>query len=223
MADEHNPFNPLNIPNVALTLALELLEQDSHSLPPSATFEGTGIYLLYYLGGFPLYQPLAVANMKKGGPKIPIYVGMADRKGASKGIDFRPSKERAIYSRLHNHADSIALAANLECSDFRCRYLIIEDAFISLAESVVISVFRPLWNQVVKGFGNNPTGRPRSQQAKSDWDVLHPGRNRGLGPPKRPERNIVADVQRHLKSKLDRDADVELRRIRDRIRKYRLA
>lgn len=223
MTEDNSPYNPLNIPNVALTIALEVLEQKSHALPPSERFEGTGIYLLYYMGSFPLYRPLEAANKKKGGPRIPIYVGKADRKGANQGIDFTPSREKAIYGRLRNHSDSIALATNIQCSDFLCRYLVIEDAFISLAESVLISVFRPLWNQVVKGFGNNPTGGPRSQQAKSDWDVIHPGRNRGLGPPKRPMGEIVADVRGHLKSRFDRDVDAELRRIRDRIRKYRLA
>ena len=218
-----NPYNPLNIPNVALTLALEVLEQDSHPLPPTKPFEGTGIYLLYYVGAFPLYGPLAKANTKKGGVRIPIYVGQADRKGASKGVNFTPSNEKAIYSRLRDHHKSISISANLDPKDFQCRFLIIEDAFISLAESVLISVFRPLWNQVVKGFGNNPTGGPRSTQAKSDWDVLHPGRNRGLGKPKRPQADIEADVKQHFKSKFDKTADIELRRIRERIRKYRLA
>jgi hypothetical protein len=223
MPEKHTPFNPLNIPNVALSLALEVLEQTSHPLPPAEPFEGTGIYLLYYMGNLPLYKQLTKANSKEGGPKIPIYVGQADQKGASKGIIFTPSSEKAIYNRLRNHAESIKLADNLNCADFRTRYLIIEDAFILLAESVLISVFRPLWNQVVKGFGNNPTGGPRSKQAKSDWDVLHPGRVRGCGEPRKPESEIAADVRKHLRKTFDREADSELHRIRERIKKYRLA
>lgn len=34
----------------------------------------------------------------------------------------------------------------------------------------------PLWNTVVDGFGNHDPGKGRYEQAKSDWDVIHPGR-----------------------------------------------
>lgn len=218
-----DPYNPLNIPNVALSLALEVLEQEAVALPPPTPFEGPGINLLYYTGPFPLYARLAKVNKKAGGPKIPIYVGKAVRSGTRKGIDFSPSTEKAIFNRLSIHRKSIDLSDNLENGDFSCRYLVVEDAFISLAESILISVFRPLWNQVVDGFGNNPTGGPRSRQAKSDWDVLHPGRMRGQGPAKRQQQDIEADVTRHLSAKYSQSAGSELKRIRDRIKKYRLA
>jgi hypothetical protein len=217
------PYNPLNIPNVALSLALEVLEQPAVAIPPPAPFEGPGIYLLYYCGNFPLYAPLARANSRKAGPKIPIYVGKAVRRGTRKGIDFGPSREKAIYVRLTSHRKSIQLAQNLDINHFLCRYLVVEDAFISLAESVLISVFSPLWNQVVDGFGNNPTGEPRSKQAKSEWDVLHPGRVRGLGEAKRPQKDIEKDVKQHLASRSSQVASSELRRIRQRIQKYGLA
>jgi hypothetical protein len=125
-----DPYNPLNIPNVALSLALEVLEQDATDLPPHTAFEGPGIYLLYYRGPFALYSRLAKANSNPSAPKIPIYVGKAVRSGARKGIDFAPSKERAIYNRLSIHGKSIESATNLNAADFRCRYLVVEDAFI---------------------------------------------------------------------------------------------
>jgi len=34
----------------------------------------------------------------------------------------------------------------------------------------------PLWNTVIDGFGNHDPGAGRYNQAKSAWDVLHPGR-----------------------------------------------
>lgn len=49
-----------------------------------------------------------------------------------------------------------------------------------LGESLLISRFRPLWNVIVEGFGNNPTGGPRESQKRSPWDTLHPGRS-GVG------------------------------------------
>jgi hypothetical protein len=216
------PFNPLNVPNVALTLALEVLEQDLHDLPPDDKFAGVGIYVLYYSGPFEAYSKLAERN-KNGKYKVPIYVGKAVRRGARKGsISFQPTDQAAIYDRLRLHSNSIDMASNLDLAHFRYRYLIMEDAFISLAESVLISVFRPLWNQVLEGFGINPTGKPRSGQAKSDWDVIHPGRDRGRGEPKRTEVEIIGRVREHLEANGLQEMDAELLRIRKRIEKYDL-
>ena len=47
---------------------------------------------------------------------------------------------------------------------------------IAATDNILIREFRPLWNSVVDGFGNNDPGRGRYNQAMSDWDVLHPGR-----------------------------------------------
>jgi hypothetical protein len=71
---------------------------------------------------------------------------------------------------------SVAEASNLESSDFQCRYLVVDDVWIPLAESLLIERFQPLWNVLVDGFGNHDPGSGRHQQKKSPWDVLHPGR-----------------------------------------------
>jgi len=36
--------------------------------------------------------------------------------------------------------------------------------------------YNPLWNSHIDGFGNHDPGKGRYEQAKSEWDVLHPGR-----------------------------------------------
>ena len=41
---------------------------------------------------------------------------------------------------------------------------------------MLISWYRPLWNIVVDGFGNNDPGGRRATQYRSSWDILHPGR-----------------------------------------------
>ena len=43
-------------------------------------------------------------------------------------------------------------------------------------ESTLIRKHHPLWNSIVDGFGNHDPGRGRYNQARSEWDVLHPGR-----------------------------------------------
>lgn len=217
--DVSTAFNPLTVPNLALTLALELLEQPVHRLPPRASFPGAGIYALYYLGDFSQYAKLVKRNSGEK-CKAPIYVGRAVREGSRTGIDFTPTKDPALYKRLKAHANSVEKATNLELVDFRYRYLIVEDSFIDLAESVLISLFRPVWNQVVGGFGNNPTGAPRQAQAKSDWDVLHPGRQRGVGKEKRSAEEISAVVTKHLSSSAFKEMDADLKRIARRVKKY---
>lgn len=46
-----------------------------------------------------------------------------------------------------------------------------------MGESLLIGRFSPIWNTVVDGFGNHDPGSGRRNQARSRWDVLHPGRN----------------------------------------------
>ena len=212
------PFNPLAIPNVALTLAVELLEQPITSLPPLKSFSGAGVYAIYYIGKFDIYARLSELNSENS-CRVPIYVGKAVRKGARVGIEFKATTQAALFNRLKLHAKSIE-GAGLELRDFRCKFLVVEDAFVALAESVLIGVFRPLWNQVVTGFGNNPTGGPRSTQAQSMWDTLHPGRRRGSGQAKAKTEAIRIVVENHLRANPLDSMDSELQRIAERLEKY---
>jgi len=52
----------------------------------------------------------------------------------------------------------------------------IESDLIGPVEAELIRRYKPLWNTVVDGFGNHDPGKGRYNQAKSEWDVLHPGR-----------------------------------------------
>lgn len=47
---------------------------------------------------------------------------------------------------------------------------------IGTIEASLIKLSTPLWNSALDGFGNHDPGKGRYQQAKSDWDVIHPGR-----------------------------------------------
>ena len=67
-------------------------------------------------------------------------------------------------------------ATNLAEADFYCRYLVVEDIWIPLGESLLIAKFAPVWNTTVAGFGNHDPGSGRRNGARPRWDQLHPGR-----------------------------------------------
>ena len=52
-----------------------------------------------------------------------------------------------------------------------------ESGIIGPVEASLIRKFQPLWNSIIDGFGNHDPGKGRYNQAKSGWDVLHPGRS----------------------------------------------
>ena len=64
----------------------------------------------------------------------------------------------------------------LRLEDFRCRYLVADDIWVPLAEALLIGHYRPVWNVLIDGFGNHDPGKGRGDQARSSWDMLHPGR-----------------------------------------------
>jgi hypothetical protein len=93
--------------------------------------------------------------------------------------DNQLSQSKELISRLREHSRSIGIAQGLELQDFMCRFVIFEDAssdMISTIEAALIKLNMPLWNTAVDGFGNHDPGSGRYEQARSDWDVIHPGR-----------------------------------------------
>jgi hypothetical protein len=173
--DTPTPFNPLDKKNLGTSVAEALLEKEVYILPPSP-FIGAGIYAIYYTGGFPMYNIISNKNMNNQ-YRMPIYIGKAVPSGARKGgfgLDEDPGN--VLFSRLKEHANSIDAVSNLKISDFFCRYLVVDDIWIPLAESLLISMFNPLWNIVIDGFGNHDPGSGRYEQQKSNWDFFHPGR-----------------------------------------------
>jgi hypothetical protein len=138
-----------------------------------------------------------------------------------KGFTFDPPQAHEISGRLNQHIKSINGADNLELSDFACRYLAVEDSFIGLAESILVSIFDPLWNRILDGFGNNPTGGPRSTQAISKWDLFHIGRRRGSGNGKF-DLPVLTELVTAYFEQSEGLPDERLLLIRQRIEKYGL-
>ncbi|BCL76791.1 hypothetical protein JHS3_25270 [Jeongeupia sp. HS-3] len=191
------PFDPLAVENIGVTLAVELLEQPLQELPPPESFAGAGVYALYYVGRHPAYAGLVDLDAGTGGSKYPVYIGKAVRENAKQGFNPRPTAKAKIWDRLCQHAESIRAVEekgtdpDFWLKDFRCRYLVINDAYIGLAESVLIATFRPAWNGM--GFGSKVVGGERMTGRPSLWDSLHPGR--GGRPAGTAQRKAEAEAQ----------------------------
>lgn len=195
-------YNPLDKENLAKSVVNAFLARPMAGFP-TERFEGAGVYALYYAGGhqpYDLYESIKVIDAVS--PKaIPIYIGRSVSQGARKGKKkFDDPPGRVLYNRLRIHAASITQASNLDVRDFLCRYIIIDEIWVPLAESLLITTYAPVWNQAVDGFGIKTPGKGREQQRRSEWDVLHPGRGFAvrLATAKRSEQELRERVANHI-------------------------
>lgn len=181
------------------------VETPTYQMPPQTRFTGPGVYGIYYSGQFPLYQ--GYSEQKPNGGRRPIYVGKAVppgwRQGRSTNEDAKPKFE--LFARLKEHSRNISVAENLDIADFQTKFVLLsglEASMIGTLEARLISKFTPLWNSALDGFGNHTPGVGRFDQAKSDWDVIHPGRawaERCKGKPN--EQTVIeARVRKHIES-----------------------
>lgn len=168
------PFNPLDKSNLAESIADAAMKSEVHELPPTP-FIGAGVYMLYYTGDHPIYSALVEKN--RDDFNVPIYVGKAVPAGARKGgFSLDVDHGIALYSRLREHSESVDAVENLNLEDFHCRFLVVDDIWIPLAESLMIEKFAPVWNRVLDGFGNHDPGKGRHNGKMPYWDCVHPGR-----------------------------------------------
>lgn len=171
------PFNPLEKKVLGASIAEVLLTTPVYPLTASFPLRGAGVYALYYTGsGFAPYAPLAQQNAG-GRFAWPIYVGQALPSGGRRGIGIGDD-DPALRDRLGKHRRSIIAAATADfgVDDFHYRALVMDDAFIRLAETSLLALYKPIWNTYVDGFGNNAPGVRRKASQRSRWDTLHVGR-----------------------------------------------
>jgi hypothetical protein len=169
-------YNPLDKIHLGESVVRALLAQPVVALPPPEPFIGAGIYALYYTGDFSAYGKIAEQNRSAMWAR-PIYVGKAVPAGARRGgYGLNEPPGEVLYRRLREHAASVQQTINLLLGDFGCRYLVVDDIWIPLAESLLITRFVPLWNRYLDGFGNHDPGAGRYNQQRSPWDEVHPGR-----------------------------------------------
>lgn len=211
MTKEQQPYNPLDKTNLGESVADAMLAKPVEPLPPAEAFEGAGIYAIYYVGDFSHYRAISKQN-REDDFSAPIYVGKAIPQGGRKGgIGLGEKAGTVLYRRLVEHATSIQQAKNLAIKDFRCRYLVVDDIWIPLGESLLIQKFQPLWNHRVDGFGNHDPGGGRKGQQKSPWDVIHPGRpwaDKLTGKP-RSEKEILEEVKAFLSRPMPEETTIK--------------
>jgi hypothetical protein len=73
------PYNPLEKQHLAEQVARVLLERPRERLGSIESFEGAGVYVIYYSGPYPAYADLVRRDE-------PIYVGKAVPAGGRKGL-----------------------------------------------------------------------------------------------------------------------------------------
>jgi hypothetical protein len=196
------PFNPLDKRHLGQSVAEALLLQSPIRLPLKDEFDGAGTYVIYYTGSFKPYAPISKANQDNKWSQ-PIYVGKAVPPGARRGgfgLELPPGN--ALFRRLGEHEVSIQQAKNLDVADFYCRYLLVDDIWIPLSETVLIQRYAPLWNTLVVGFGNHDPGSGRHKQKMSPWDIIHPGRPWAdrLEPGDKTSADIIKEIRQSLRS-----------------------
>lgn len=194
------PFNPLDKKNLGASVAEALLTKEVHPLGALPAFEGAGIYAIYYTGDFAPYAQVARLN-RDDRFMLPLYVGKAVPPGARMGASLEVPAGKVLSRRLKEHADSIRAAENLNIEDFHCRFLVVDDIWIPLGESLIIARFTPVWNSLIDGFGNHNPGKGRHAGMRPRWDVLHPGREWAMRLVERPEtqEQIAQDAETYLR------------------------
>jgi hypothetical protein len=169
-------FNPLDKRNLGVSIADAIFRKEVFPLKELPPFNGAGIYAIYYKGDFSFYKKISEKNKKDF--VQPIYAGKAIPEGGRRGgFGLDVPVGEYLYKRLNEHRKSIEAAENLNIDDFYCRFLVVDDIWIPLGESLLIEKTKPLWNVVIDGFGNHDPGGGRYNQQISSWDTIHPGRN----------------------------------------------
>ena len=172
-------------------------------LPLEKAFNGAGIYALYYKGSFEHYG--FYQNRKS---PIPIYIGKAVPQGWRQGrLGSEAQIGRELYRRIREHAKNIDRCTNLDQHDFLVRFMVFKEETVNLISTIESSLIRqnsPLWNSIIDGFGNHDPGKGRYNQAVSEWDFLHPGRNwvEKLTGQKPEMKQILNKIETYM-SKLD--------------------
>ncbi|MFJ6212442.1 Eco29kI family restriction endonuclease [Streptomyces sp. NPDC092296] len=165
-------YDPLRRENLGRSVLWALTSSEAVRLDRVSSFGGCGIYAIYYTGDHELYAPISSDSFE-----VPIYVGKADPAGGRKGVNVGKAWEGTpLWARLRMHKRKIERAVDLDIEHFYARYLPADDLFTPMAERLMISDLRPVWNVVLEGFGVNQQGSGREgKQLRPKWHEVHTG------------------------------------------------
>lgn len=209
----HQPnavFDPSSPKTIGRFISIAMIAQEMVPLADVEPFYGSGIYAIYYKGGYSLYEPLA-------GTETPIYVGKADP--ATSIAEDPREQECRLARRLGDHRKNITRAeSTLDINDFYCRWLVVSSGWESAAEAYMINLFKPIWNKEIKvivGFGKHGDSAETRSNRRSPWDTLHPARAWAMDATLEDRKSIEQiqeEIARHFElhpAFLDRSAILE--------------
>ncbi|WP_406871025.1 Eco29kI family restriction endonuclease [Thioclava sp. 'Guangxiensis'] len=185
-------FDPSEPRLIGHFVALALISQERKRLDSIEPFYGSGVYAIYYTGPEGLYAPISSTE-------TPIYVGKADPPAGAATIT---AQETKLYGRLNEHRKNIDKVAGINLADFEYRALAVQSGYQAAAESHLINLFRPIWNNETKilfGLGKHGDAASTRSNNKSPWDTVHPGRKWAVGNPEaKTIDTIYAEVTAHF-------------------------
>jgi Eco29kI restriction endonuclease len=162
-------FDPTDPRLVGYFVALALIAQERKPLSSIGRFYGSGVYAIYYIGDEELYRPISKTE-------TPVYVGKADPDGQPKTVIDQGTK---LADRLNEHSKNIDKVEGIRLKDFESRVLAVQSGYQASAESHLIKLFKPVWNNETKvlfGIGKHGDSSKTRANNKSPWDTVHPGR-----------------------------------------------
>ncbi len=188
-------FDPNDPKVIGRFIALTLVAQPRRSLDKVEAFYGSGVYAIYYSGGYAPYGPIS-------GKETPIYVG----KAAPRDMTARTARDQGdkLSKRLGEHSKNIRAArSTLSILDFEYRALVVQSGWESAAEEYLIGLFRPVWNsetRIAYGLGKHGDDAVTRVNKRSPWDILQPGRAWAAKSKEesRPIQQIELDLKHHF-------------------------
>ena len=199
-------FDPTDPRLIGHFVALALLSQPRVPLGEIGKAYGAGVYAVYYTGHYDAYQPISRTE-------TPIYVGKADPPTGAKNLI---EQETKLTDRLNEHRRNIEKVPSLDIADFECRALAVQSGYQTAAETHLINLFKPIWNnetRVLFGIGKHGDASSTRANNKSPWDTVHPGRTWAAGNPEAKSiSQILDEVAQHLsQTVIFEDTDAVLR------------
>jgi Eco29kI restriction endonuclease len=191
-------FDPSNPNIIGRFIGITLIAQPRRPVAAVRRFYGSGVYAIYYTGGFHTYAAISKREH-------PIYVGKADPATAAGKTAFEQGDR--LSNRLNDHRKNISKATGtLRLDDFEYRALVVQSGWQDAAERYLIHLFKPVWNSEVGicyGFGKHGDDPTTRANLRSPWDTLHPGRDWAHRDPTmkdaKPRAQIVSQIKKHLK------------------------